>query len=238
MNTNNAELIGEEQAAVQARVSTSTLARFAEAGYFQVVLMGEERCYPKQALSTVFGVTFKAHEVEPEPVKKATIIAFPQTDAVAQHSTTTTNSVDEKAAFQTDTTTRTEAALDSQTIANSSDSASAHLENDLSFKTILRMHADILERQEREIQDLRTEREWLKKRIERLEDKAERDQILLLSEAQTVKQLIQLQAQRKSYLRQSLEWLGVVPQEISEHENMLTGKLVSTDSTSEKKDKS
>jgi hypothetical protein len=238
MNTNNAELISEEEAAVQARVSASTLARFAEAGYFQVVLMGEERCYPKQALSSVFGVTFKPLEVEPEPIKKATIIAFPQTDAVAQDSTTTTNSVDEKADFKAEATTQTEAALDSQPIANSSDSAAAHIENDFSFKTILRMHADILERQEREIQDLRTEREWLKKRIERLEDKAERDQILLLSEAQTVKQLIQLQAQRKSYLRQSLEWLGVVPQEITEHENMLTGKLVSTESTSEKKDNS
>jgi hypothetical protein len=229
MNTNSAELIGENEAALQARVSASTLARFAEAGYFQVVLMGEERCYPKKALSTLFGVTFAEEKQEPLIVKKATVIAFPQSEPLVQtQEAETTTPEAPPASEQADAVSTTLAA------ANSAEILTQQPETDSSFKTILKMHADILERQEREIQDLRTEREWLKKRIERLEDKAERDQILLLSEAQTVKQLIQIQAQKKSLVRQGLEWLGVIPQELPEHDAVLSGKLVSEDTEASK----
>ena len=192
MSTNSAELIGENEAALQARVSASTLARFAEAGYFQVVLIGEERCYPKKALSSLFGVTFAEEEQEAASVKKATVIAFPQAAPLIQ-----TQIAEAVATEISPTAEEANTTIKTQSAANSSDVFIQQPESESSFKTILKMHADILERQEREIQDLRTEREWLKKRIERLEDKAERDQILLLSEAQTVKQLIQIQSQKK-----------------------------------------
>jgi DNA-binding transcriptional MerR regulator len=54
-----------------------------------------------------------------------------------------------------------------------------------------------------QIQLLREERDWLRKRIEVLETRAERDQILLLTESRTVQNLI---PERKWSLRSLLPW--------------------------------
>jgi hypothetical protein len=62
---------------------------------------------------------------------------------------------------------------------------------------------------ESEVQDLRSQRDWLKARVEKLEEKGDRDQVLLLSETQAIRQLIGLQQKRPSALRNLLEWLGL-----------------------------
>jgi hypothetical protein len=52
--------------------------------------------------------------------------------------------------------------------------------------------------------------EWLRARVEKLEEKGSRDQLLLLSETQTIKALITIQEQRRSPVRLALEWLGFI----------------------------
>src|SRR5262249_35141276 len=44
----------------------------------------------------------------------------------------------------------------------------------------------------------------------KFEEKSERDQILLLSETQTIRKLMLIQEGRKSPLQMALEWLGIV----------------------------
>ena len=78
-------------------------------------------------------------------------------------------------------------------------------------RTISEMHERLICIREEEIRSLKDEREWLRARIEKLEEKAARDQILLLSETQTIKTLIAIQEQRRSPVRLALEWLGLVP---------------------------
>ncbi len=218
---NTAELISENEAAKIARVSTSTLARFAEAGYFQVEVQGPERLYSKRALSSVFGVSFPDSS---GTAQRENVIPFPQQNIPVPETQQTP--VEKSLATPAAETTLASpelvetpvpaAAIDPmwgttleerKNEQRQADMQSAH------FRQIIEMHADILSRQEREIEGLKTEREWLRRRIEKLEEKAERDQVLLLSEAQTVKQLIQMQAQRKSTMRIALEWFGIIPGE-------------------------
>ena len=49
---------------------------------------------------------------------------------------------------------------------------------------------------------------WLQDRIERLEDKADRDQVLLMSETKMMAELINQQAQKPSIVQQTLEFFG------------------------------
>ena len=77
-------------------------------------------------------------------------------------------------------------------------------------KIVLDMHERLLSMKEERIKSLEDEREWLRARIEKLEEKANRDQLLLLSETQTIKALITIQEQRRSPVRGILEWFGFI----------------------------
>ena len=56
-----------------------------------------------------------------------------------------------------------------------------------------------------QIQILREERDWLRARVEKLETRSEREQMLLLSESENIRKLIQQTETRKSWLR-ALPW--------------------------------
>lgn len=77
------------------------------------------------------------------------------------------------------------------------------------LRHVLDLQERILSMREDEIRDLKSQRDWLHRRLERLEEKSDRDQLLLLSETQTIRKLISLQAPRKSTFRLALEWLGL-----------------------------
>jgi DNA-binding transcriptional MerR regulator len=79
----------------------------------------------------------------------------------------------------------------------------------LKLRHVLELQEGILTMREEEIRDLKSQRDWLQRRLERLEEKSDRDQLLLLSETQTIRKLISLQAPRKSTFRLALEWLGL-----------------------------
>ena len=72
------------------------------------------------------------------------------------------------------------------------------------------MQDKVLDMREAEIGSLKEERDWLRSRIERLEEKGDRDQLLLLSETQILRSLIVQQHTKSSPLRSALEWIGLV----------------------------
>jgi hypothetical protein len=69
----------------------------------------------------------------------------------------------------------------------------------------------LIETKDAEIADLKNQRAWLQQRIEKLEQQSDRDRLLLLSESHTIKQLVAIEANRKSKLRATLEFFGIVP---------------------------
>ena len=79
----------------------------------------------------------------------------------------------------------------------------------LKLKQVTLLQEQLLETKEARIRDIEEQRTWLKSRLEKLEEKGERDQLLLLAESQTVRKLIQIQEKKRSPLRLALEWLGL-----------------------------
>lgn len=88
---------------------------------------------------------------------------------------------------------------------------------------ITNLQEKVLDLKEAEIADLKRQREWLEERVIRLEEKSDRDQLLLLSETQLVRQLIEVQ-RRRTPLRMALEWMGLVQPETPK--GLPTGKPI------------
>ncbi|MCB0333795.1 MAG: hypothetical protein KDD55_09875 [Bdellovibrionales bacterium] len=78
------------------------------------------------------------------------------------------------------------------------------------LERVVEMQEKILDMRESEIESLKKERDWLRSRIERLEEKGDRDQLLLLSETQVIRQLVTAQKRSSSPIRAALEWFGLV----------------------------
>lgn len=76
------------------------------------------------------------------------------------------------------------------------------------LRNVVSLQEKLLDLREEEVRNLKGERDWLRSRIERLEEKNERDQLLLLAETQTVRQLVTLQQRKRSGVIVALEWLG------------------------------
>ena len=65
----------------------------------------------------------------------------------------------------------------------------------------------ILELREGEIETLKKQNAWLQERIEKMEERSTREQILLLAESENVRRLVS--QQKRSPIRAALEWLGL-----------------------------
>lgn len=91
------------------------------------------------------------------------------------------------------------------------------------LQNILSLQERILEMKDTEIKDLREQRSWLQNRIEALDDKSTRDQLLLVSETQLISKLLTKQSEKRSPFRLALEWLGLKtePADIRESESIL-----------------
>jgi hypothetical protein len=62
-----------------------------------------------------------------------------------------------------------------------------------------------------QIEILKSERDWLRTRLEKLEERTERDQMLLLSETQTVRKLIQTGLEPTKSEKGIASWLRAIP---------------------------
>jgi len=86
-----------------------------------------------------------------------------------------------------------------------------HLRADnIVLQRVNEVNEKIIELREERIQEVTKERDWLRERVEKLEQKAERDQILLMSETQLLRQVMEQHAMQRSPMRKALEWIGLV----------------------------
>lgn len=75
------------------------------------------------------------------------------------------------------------------------------------LQSYARLQKKLLEVKEKEIGELKQEKDWLKERIEAQEEKNNRDQLLILSETKVIHNLIESN-HKQSTLRTALEWFG------------------------------
>jgi hypothetical protein len=220
--------ITEIEASSFTGVSIATLNRFAEAGYFQIEIDPDGlRLFSKGELAQVFGIMNEAPAEEkpkvPEaprtaaaeapPPKPQHVPERPAATTVAAETPPVARTAEQSAAVQpTPTTVQPPQPPPMQPVAQPAPARGlSFLEQEATrLKNLVGLHEKLLELREGEIRDLKQEREWLKLRIEKLENQSDRNQLLLLSEIQMATRIMRYQAEKKSKIRGMLEWLGIV----------------------------
>jgi hypothetical protein len=198
-------MISEVAAVKEAGVSARTLQRFSEAGYLTVQVKGDgERLYSRSQLLEIFG-SFQEGTTSPTTPTDA--------ESETQCDDATSCGADTSTYYsQAEPTPMVERVAPASPEASDATTPSAlpSLNEEIQrLKNLVTLQERILDMKESEIQDLRSQRDWLRTRVEKLEEKGDRDQVLLLSETQAIRQLIGLQQKRPSAIRSLLEWLGL-----------------------------
>jgi DNA-binding transcriptional MerR regulator len=138
-----------------------------------------------------------------------------------------------QAAPQADNVALHKAAATTQTIADTGHSgpvteASATIHSleteNQRLTALVSMYEKLLDIREAELADIKNDRDWLRKRVERLEDKADRDQLLLLSETQMIARFLASKEEKKGAVTLALEWLGFKRPEDSQDSSTINHK--------------
>lgn len=75
------------------------------------------------------------------------------------------------------------------------------------FENVINLLEKMLDIRESEIDSLKRQQKWLEERVEKMEERSQREQLLLLAESETVRKLVIFQ--KRSPVRAALEWLGL-----------------------------
>lgn len=209
----NQELCTEEYATKLAGVSARTLHRFCESGYLTVTNEADgSRRYLVQQLSEIFGIHGSTDSVDDSTDSMG---ETPQTEGPNPLTAIYGDGHEsQQVSPPSDDISRAQSIGDQGPLGDTDSAYSAKniglLELEIErLKNLLSIQERILDSKDDEIADLRNQRAWLRERVEKFEEKSDRDQILLLSETQTIRSLLAYQEARKSTLRQLLEWVGL-----------------------------
>lgn len=198
--------ISEIEASKLAAVSGQTLIRFAEAGYLRVDVRSDgEKAFLKDEIVDLFGL----EERKDIPVRKSPTPNFTRFAPLSSELDNLESSADE-------TIIDIQLASEPSPLATEEPSptkrgAIQFLEQEIQrLRSSLHLREKELELRESELRSLREDRDWLRNRVERLEDQSEREQLLLMANAQNLRKLIGTVDQKKRPMRAALEWLGFV----------------------------
>lgn len=205
------DIISETEAAQLAGVSARTLLRFSESGYLTVQLtLDGSRSYSRGQLLEIFGTP---SATSTQSLEESTPTEPAGNEACSMVGTTLVADSGEHASPTPPEQTLRErqhtATAESTPLGELRPQDSGYYEEISRLKNLISMQERMLDSKDDEIADLRNQRAWLRERVEKLEEKSDRDQILLLSETQTIRQLIAVQESRKTIVQQVLEWIGV-----------------------------
>jgi hypothetical protein len=205
------DFVSETEAAELAGVSARTLLRFSESGYLTANLtLDGSRSYSRGQIVEIFGVpsTVAPHFSETRVTECVSASGAGTASSSPNNRDlplTEESPRDKIVAAEPLPPTPQTPPLEEQTIA----SPTPQHEDIERLRNLIEMQERMLDAKDDEIADLRNQRAWLRERIEKLEEKSDRDQILLLQETQTIRQLIAVQDSRKSVVQHVLEWIGV-----------------------------
>ena len=234
MGSTAEDLISEDLALEVVGVSGNTLQRFAEAGYLKTQKdpTGRQQ-YFKSELAKIFGIKdFKLYDFEAaRQQKEAQTLGESVTKEIQPESSLFSDNL---IATSTEINQEQETAV---TMQNSTSSGFAPFElvygeqtsqaqeaivlgNEVlqieklkvdvyKLTAVSELQDKLLEARESEIKDLKEQREWLQQRVERMEEKANRDQVLLLTETQILTKMISLRENKKGAIQKAIEWLGL-----------------------------
>jgi hypothetical protein len=189
-----------EEAIKVTGVSESTLRRFAEAGYFRSEQTDSGLTFEKNELFSLFKISNK-------PIAERIVTAkMAEQPEVSSPLLQTKLEVEDEATWEAASNEDTSLHIQSASV------ASLHQEIE-KLKALSELHEKYISYKESEIKSLTEERDWLRTRIEKLEDKAERDQMIMASMSETQRGLLTQLDKKRSTLQLALEWVGILPQQ-------------------------
>jgi len=196
------DYISESEASILAGVSVATLSRFAETGYLHFESDSDGlRLISKAELSSLFGLDIEADKLE---LVNSDLIGSDDNEPVVKELKLASGSPVEEESVDNEKVTPKRENFEKKAAA-----IEALERETVKLKNILDIQEKILDLREEQIENLSKERDWLRSRVERTEEKIERDQLLLLSETQIIRGIMAVQHRRRSPLRATLEWLGL-----------------------------
>lgn len=210
--------ISEEEAARWAGVSIGTLRCFADVGALSVLEREGTRWYSAPGVESLFAISIprapifnfspRSPQAEGEPLNT-------QSHPIKQSAVQDDDETGQTPCSSEETAESTSHGASIERIAEAEEKPSGGAPSETNgveiFKKVLEAQQHLLAMKDAEIADLKSQRSWLQQRVEKLEQQSDRDRLILLSEAHTIKQLVAIEANRKSKLRAALEFFGIVP---------------------------
>lgn len=205
--------ISESEASERAGVSVNSLQRFAGAGYLQTKEDQGKTFFVKEDIDRIFGLSV--------PSVCAVSSSETRTETAARKSgslktriellKTTAGSIKNPAQGNIEALPqgvpqilRTDPLFPKE---NGKNRLARLKRQAVKLKRTAKLQKASLQIKEARLKDLKERRDWLKAQVEKLEDKGDRDQLLLLSETQAISRLL-TPKQIKSPVRLALEWIG------------------------------
>jgi DNA-binding transcriptional MerR regulator len=205
------EYLPLDQSALLAKVTPETILQYEKFGLLSSKLEGDKKFYSKRDLSSVFRSTMSSSsgsyvsgsensaQTKIQTTEKSVASeqinptqSQPQMNSLKAE-TSTEKSIPEQSASSLNSQIETSFQSNSGT---TSSAPSARIESSYELLQLMGSLKD-------QIQMLKDERDWLRTRVEKLETRSSRDQVLLLSESRTVRSLVQ---SRKGLLSRALPW--------------------------------
>ncbi|RMG42750.1 MAG: hypothetical protein D6719_05485 [Candidatus Dadabacteria bacterium] len=225
------ELVSETEATAFAGVSSATLRRFVEAGYLQIEHDSDGLVlYSKPELEGLFGITetgvlddYKTESIITDFDAVSLDLDQSQDGFLQQDSSgcSTTDRFDNGDNTDNQHThkdvseprMRRQATIPQRTVEKIT-----KLEREaVRLKNLVELQEKLLEMREDQIQRLKSEVDWMRKRVERSEEKSDRYQLLLLREAETIRGLVSQMNQKRPLLQRAFEFLGLLPPPAEKH---------------------
>jgi hypothetical protein len=193
-------------------LSEQTLNRFAQAEYFKSKSDNDQLLIDRAELFSVLNI--KDTKKNRLSIAKPSIQEQAPTTPVAETSNTSSVITEPAQTVNQEPLSQTE---NTPEVTVTSDSAlSFEIEK---LKAVAELHEKFIELKEKEIASLINERDWLRARVEKLEEKSDRDQLILVSMSETQRTFANQINNRKSSFQLALEWLGVSPQPTNKSES-------------------
>ncbi len=222
------DFISENEASSFTGVSSVTLKRFADAGYLRVEVENDGlRMFSRAELESVFGLTNHAVNATPlsspkKPEQIDIVREFSLRSQNTQHQTQVAAIEEHQAPEEVSPVEAVNVAPSESEVEPAATSTQSptlqysqvllELEREVSrLRAVTELQEKYIDLKEGEVNSLKSERDWLRGRIEKLEEKNDRDQLILVSVSETNRGLITMLEHKKSPVRAALEWVGILP---------------------------
>ena len=180
-------LLTEEQSAKIAEVSVDTIRKYRDCGLLDPIVKDNRTFFQELDIRTLFYAKFKERERVFEPPAEPVPIVEPAPEATPEPAPVLE-------AIHAEPVEEIPAIPAVEVVGQTNDLPAAG--------ELVEINKSLRD----QIQILREERDWLRERIEKLEARSEREQMLLLSESENVRKLIN--TTRKGFWQRALPWLG------------------------------